>query len=292
MKAIRTFLLALVLAFFGQTASYARPMTGEELRFNARLLTDRMVYTLGLSSGCIDDLYCINYDYLYGVNDYLDDIALGRRYDEYMYVVEMRDDALRRLLGAAAWTALVRYDYLYRPISFVRDTWNLLILSLDLRPTRFYYRVPRYYKSYCGGHFFHGMPPRPRPYRFTPAVAPGRVPDRRPERPPYHFGDGHVKPTPRPDNRPGGRPSAPVDKPSARPDNNRRPDSQPSNRPERPSRPSGNRGQGLHISRTSGVSSAGGRRSSSNMRSSSRNVSRSSSKSSGRGSGKVVSGRR
>lgn len=273
MKAIRTFILALALALFGQTASYARPMTGEELRFNARLLTDRMVYTLGLSSGCIDDLYCINYDYLYGVNDYLDDIALGRRYDEYMYVVEMRDNALRRLLGAAAWTALARYDYLYRPISFVRNTWNLLILSIDVRPRRFYYRVPRYYTSYCGGHFFHGMPPRPRPYRFTPVVAPGRVPDRHPERPPFHFGEGHMKPAPRPDY-------------------NKRPEHESSRRPGKPSKPDGGRGQAVHVSRTSGVSSAGGRRSSSNMRSSSRNVSRTSSKSSGHSSGKVVSGRK
>lgn len=273
MKALRTIILTLALAFFGQTASYARPMTGEELRFNARLLTDRMVYTLGLSSSCIDDLYCINYDYLYGVNDYLDDIALGRRYDDYMYVVEMRDDALRRLLGAAAWTALVRYDYFYRPISFVRNTWNLLILSLDLRPSRFYYRVPRYYTSYCGGHFFHGMPPRPRPYHFTPAVVPGRVPDRYPSRPPYHIGD----------NRP---------KPVHRPDHDNRPNREPSHRPEKPSRPDGNRGQGVHVSRTSGVSSAGGRRSSSNMRSSSRSASRTSAKSSERGSGTIVSGRK
>lgn len=273
MKALRTIILTLALAFFGQTASYARPMTGEELRFNARLLTDRMVYTLGLSSSYIDALYCINYDYLYGVNDYLDDIALGRHYNDYMYVVEMRDDALRRLLGAAAWTALVRYDYLYRPISFVRNTWNLLILSLDLRPSRFYYRVPRYYTSYCGGHFFHGMPPRPHPYHFTPAAAPGRVPDRRPPRPPYHI---------------GGNPSRPVHSP----DRDNRPDRRPSHIPEKPSRPDGNRGHAVHVSRTSGVSSAGGRRSSSNMRSSSRSASRTSAKSSGRSSGTIVSGRK
>ena len=48
----------------------AQPMNIYSIRNNARFLTDRMAYTLGLSAAILEDLYYINYDYIYGVNNY------------------------------------------------------------------------------------------------------------------------------------------------------------------------------------------------------------------------------
>lgn len=140
-------------------AATAQPMNPYAIRSNARFLTDRMAYTLGLSAAILDDLYCINYDYIYGVNDYLDDVALGYRYDDYMAVVYARDYALRRLLTERQWALLMTYDYFYRPISFINHRWSFGIYLHDRHFDHFYYNAPRRFNDYRGGHFFGGMRP-------------------------------------------------------------------------------------------------------------------------------------
>ena len=67
----------IITSLFIMIASYtkAQPMSYDAMSHNALFLTDRMAYTLGITSeAIIDDLYRINYDYICGVNDYLDDI--------------------------------------------------------------------------------------------------------------------------------------------------------------------------------------------------------------------------
>lgn len=169
MKSLKRFFATMALVVVATTAM-AHPMSHAAMRNNARFLTDRMAYTLGLSAALIDDLYYINYDYICGVNDYLDDVALGYYYDDYMAVVRERDYALQRILTPAQWTLLLGYDYFYRPISFVNRAWRFAIYAFDHRPNYFYYRTPRYFNSYRGGHHFHGM--RPARHHARPAHRP------------------------------------------------------------------------------------------------------------------------
>lgn len=143
-------------------AASAQPMSYYAMRNNARFLTDRMAYTLGLSAALLDDLYLINYDYICGVNDYLDDVALGYRYDDYMEVVYARDYALRRLLTERQWALLMTYDYFYRPISFLNHRWSFGIYAYDVHYNVFHFREPRRFNDYRGGHFFGGMRPMER----------------------------------------------------------------------------------------------------------------------------------
>lgn len=253
--------LALVV---GTMTATAHPMSYSAMRNNARFLTDRMAYTLGLSTALLDDLYYINYDYICGVNDYLDDVALGYYYDDYMEVLRRRDIALQRLLTSAQWAALMTYDYFYRPISFVDRAWRFALYAFDHRPNYYYYRVPRHFNSYRGGHHFHGMRPVHRPSRPHSS------------RPSFRL------------ERPGGNGSH-----VGRPGNggtNGRPNGAPnvggSNRPSRDNA-SGVRPDGGSSNRGDRVTGAGsgGNRSESNMRSSSRASSRSSvTRSSGGGS--------
>ena len=73
MKALRTTLTAVVL-FIGVMTANAQSMSITVMRDNARFLTDRMAFTLGIRDPfMIDEIYRINYDYIWGVNDYLDD---------------------------------------------------------------------------------------------------------------------------------------------------------------------------------------------------------------------------
>lgn len=227
----------LMIMFATATAS-AQPMSYYAMRNNARFLTDRMAYTLGLSAALIDDLYLINYDYICGVNDYLDDVAMGYRYDDYMEVLYARDYALRRLLSERQWALLMTYDYFYRPISFVNHRWSFGIYAHDRRPNHFYYGVPRRFNDYHGGHFFGGMRPGPH-YDGRPGGHPtnphvgragdinrpgGMAPGNRP-------GDNnHARPNGTPNARPNagmeGRPNI-----NANPNVNGRPNGTPNARP-------------------------------------------------------------
>ncbi len=158
MKTLRSTLAALMLSLGVFTAS-AQPMSFYVMRDNARFLTDRMVHVLNLSAALIDEIYCINYDYICGVNDYLDDVALGYRYDDYLTVLSYRDAALRRLLTEAEWRLLMTYDYFYRPISFVNHRWSFGVYAYDRWGGRFFYNEPRHFAEYRGGRHFGGMAP-------------------------------------------------------------------------------------------------------------------------------------
>ena len=162
MKALRTILTAIVL-LTGSMTMNAQRMSIIAIQDNARFLTDRMAYTLGIRDPyLIDEIYRINYDYIWGVNDYLDDVAMGYYYDDYMTVCAARDAALRNLLGYTIWNRLIAYSYFHRPIVFVNRGWHFSIYDYDRYGVhRFYYHPPRpIAHGYAGGHFFRPMAPR------------------------------------------------------------------------------------------------------------------------------------
>lgn len=158
MKTLRILLLSLSLT--GSLTLSSHPMEGNALRSHARYLTDRMVHHLNLSDRLLDDLYCINYDFLSGVHLYLDEVALGRRYDDYVAVLAARDAALRRLLTPDQWTALRAVSCFYRPVCFSGKRWHMGVYDyLPARRGEWYCRQPARYASYRGGRFFAGMSP-------------------------------------------------------------------------------------------------------------------------------------
>lgn len=162
MKALRTILVAVAL-LGGAVTLNAQSMSVMAVRSNARFLTDRMAYTLGIRDPfLIDEIYRINYDYIWGVNSYLDDVALGYYYDDYMTVCAARDMALRTLLGPAAWNRLLGISYFHRPIVFANRGWHFSIYDYDRHGRKhFFYNPPRPFgNGYAGGHHFRGMAPK------------------------------------------------------------------------------------------------------------------------------------
>lgn len=275
MKALRTILAALVIMAGTLTAS-AQSMSVTAVRSNARFLTDRMAYTLGIRDPfLIDEIYRINYDYIWGVNSYLDDVAMGYYYDDYMAVCDARDIALRTLLGNAIWNRMTGYSYFYRPIVFANRCWHFSIYDYDRHGRgHFFCSVPRpYHRGYEGGHFFHGMAPRDRRGDLIPprGYRPGAP---RYDRPGAPRGDN-----PRFDGGSRG---------NGRPDGGR----VDGGRGNSPRYDGGSRGSGSAPTRSSGFTMT---RSDNNMRSSSRasaTPTRTSAEGNSRGGGMVGGGRR
>ena len=275
MKALRTILAALVIMAGTLTAS-AQSMSITAVRSNARFLTDRMAYTLGIRDPfLIDEIYRINYDYIWGVNSYLDDVAMGYYYDDYMAVCDARDIALRTLLGNAIWNRMTGYSYFYRPIVFANRCWHFSIYDYDRHGRgHFFCSVPRpYHRGYEGGHFFHGMAPRDRRGDLIPprGYRPGAP---RYDRPGAPRGDN-----PRFDGGSRG---------NGRPDGGR----MDGGRGNSPRYDGGSRGSGSAPTRSSGFTMT---RSDNNMRSSSRasaTPTRTSAEGNSRGGGMVGGGRR
>lgn len=205
MKALRTLLTAVVL-LTGSMTMNAQGMSITVMRDNARFLTDRMAFTLGIRDPyLIDEIYRINYDYIWGVNDYLDDVAMGYYYDDYMTIVAARDAALRSLLGNRVWKRLRGYTYFHRPIVFANQRWRFTIYDHDRYGLHnFHFGVPRPYDAgYAGGHIVRPMPPRPVAHRPSPPRPAHRPVAPRVERRPAAPG-GHATPPATPRN-PGNR---------------------------------------------------------------------------------------
>ena len=183
---MRTLLATFAIALSAMTMN-AQPMSYAAMCNNARFLTDRMAHTLGIAAHLIDDLYMINFDYIYGVNDYLDDVAYGYHADDYAIVLAARDAALRRLLTPYQWQRYITYDYFYRPIVFNNYRWRFGIYAFDSHLNHFYFHAPRPLHTYHGGHYFGGM--RPAGGRVGPGRVGGPAPGGHPNNPGHPGGN-------------------------------------------------------------------------------------------------------
>ena len=78
MKTMRLAIITIVLAAISIQSYAAMHLT--DIRREARFLTDRMGYELGLSNRQYNDVYEINFDFLCQVNEVIDDVVYG--YDD------------------------------------------------------------------------------------------------------------------------------------------------------------------------------------------------------------------
>lgn len=132
-----------------------------DLRINARFLTDRMAFELNLDSRQYDALYEINYDFLNGVDGYVDELgyADSRAMEAYYRYLDERNDDLRWILSRLEYERFMRLDYFYRPLYLSDNRCTLRIYSIYPNRTHFYYDRPSHYYSYRGAHsrrYFRG----------------------------------------------------------------------------------------------------------------------------------------
>ena len=275
MKRVRILLLV-VFGLCCTTPGWAY-MTSTEIRNNARFMTDRMSYELGLSGMQRNDVYEINYDFFYSVRDVMDDLADGYSYaiDRYYECLDLRNDDLSYVLTRRQFERFMNKEHFYRPLYVADRCCHIRIYMVYNNPTHFYFAAPLNFLTYVGihsrAHFTHGYycnryhharytgawirPSRHvhyvhcRHHDFGPGIA-GR-PAHRPHHPsvhpvrpvrPSHPGVGH-----RPDVRPihsGARPTVRPERPRPNrfdhPTENVRP-GRPSMRPSQTERPSSTR---------------------------------------------------
>ena len=153
MKTINKAMLTLALATVALN-SFAR-LSYDEVRREARFLTDRMRYELRLSVAQFDDVYEINYDFLWNVNEIIDDVIYG--YDDavdyYYYLLDVRNEDLSYVLRRSQYRRFLARDYFYRPIYNAGSYWAFRIYLHYTDRTFFHYGVPSPFDHYAGAHY-------------------------------------------------------------------------------------------------------------------------------------------
>lgn len=137
-------------------------MSTSEVRNNARFITDRMAYELGLSSMQRNDVYEINYDFFEGVRYVMDDLAVGYTYaiDKYYDCLDLRNDDLSYVLTRSQFERFMNKEYFYRPLYVEDHRCQIRIYAVYNNPTHFYFAAPLNFLTYVGihsrSHFAHG----------------------------------------------------------------------------------------------------------------------------------------
>ncbi len=149
---MKKYILTLALTIMGMTQMFA--LSTSSIRTHARFLTDRMAYELDLSPMQYDDIYEINFDYIYMINRIMDDVVYGYRdaIDMYYDLLDDRNDDLRYVLTNSQYRKFKYADYFYRPVYSTGKSWSFRIYTIYSNRTFFYYDAPRNYKSYIGEH--------------------------------------------------------------------------------------------------------------------------------------------
>lgn len=152
MKKMRLALMFVALAAISAKSFAA--MSLADIRREARFLSDRMGYELGLSNRQYEDVYEINFDFLYQVDEVLDDMVFG--YDDaidyYYYLLDVRNEDLMYVLRSSQYRRFVNRDYFFRPIHLVGSKWSMRIWSRYSDRDYFYFNMPLNYHYYNGAH--------------------------------------------------------------------------------------------------------------------------------------------
>ena len=83
MKRILIFFLVIGITAISSVSMAA--MSNSRIRKETRFLTDKMAYELNLSTGQYNDVYEINYDFIYSIRYLMDDVIRGEEWalDKY-----------------------------------------------------------------------------------------------------------------------------------------------------------------------------------------------------------------
>lgn len=130
-------------------------MSTSKVRKETRFLTDKMAYELSLSTQQYNDIYEINYDFIYSVRNIMDEVVRGYEWalDDYYEALDVRNDDLRWVLSDAQYRRFLGAEYFYRPIYITGGRWNFRVYIRYPNRNLFYFGVPYHYRTYCGAHY-------------------------------------------------------------------------------------------------------------------------------------------
>lgn len=153
----RFYFCCCLLTFVALTSSIQARLSTSEVRNEARFLTDKMAYELRLTSGQCDDVYEINYDFIYNVRDLLDRMVRSdrRALERYRVSLDYRNEDLSYVLNKQQYVRFLRMDYFNEPIVVNRSRWHFCVHVRYVNNRHFYYDRPHHYDSYRGAHNRH-----------------------------------------------------------------------------------------------------------------------------------------
>lgn len=130
-------------------------MSTSSIRTNARFLSDRMAYELDLTPRQYDDVYEINFDYIYAINRIMDDVVRGYRYaiNEYYELLDERNEDLCYVLTSRQYRMFMECDYFFRPVYSTGRDWAFRIHRIYSNHSFFYYDAPSCFRTYSGSHY-------------------------------------------------------------------------------------------------------------------------------------------
>lgn len=136
-------------------------MSHSTIRNNARFLSDRMAYELDLTPMQYDDIYEINYDFLYAINRIMPDVVFGYgdAIRHYYDLLDYRNDDIRYVLTMRQYQKFIMTEHFYRPIYSTGKDWMLRVHTIYNNHTFFYFDAPSVFKHYKGGHSHHAYGP-------------------------------------------------------------------------------------------------------------------------------------
>lgn len=107
MKRILIFFLVIGITAISSVSMAA--MSNSRIRKETRFLTDKMAYELNLSTGQYNDVYEINYDFIYSIRYLMDDVIRGEEWalDKYYRTLDIRNDDLRWVLTASQYRRFI-----------------------------------------------------------------------------------------------------------------------------------------------------------------------------------------
>ena len=157
--------MILILFAIGITAMSSvsmAAMSNSRVRKETRFLTDKMAYELNLNTAQYNDVYEINFDFIYSIRYLMDDVIRGYEWalDDYYNYLDVRNDDLRWVLSDAQYRRFLQADYFYRPIYASGGGWNFRVYITYTNRNYFYFPKPYHYRSYSGGHYrthFHNV---------------------------------------------------------------------------------------------------------------------------------------
>lgn len=152
---MKKLILTAAIAIMSLTQMFA--LSTSSIRNHARFISDRMAYELDLTPRQYDDIYEINFDFIYMVNRIMDDVVYGYSdaIEHYYDLLDDRNDDLRYVLTASQYRRFLAASYFYRPIYTTGKTWSFRIYTIYRNHTFFYFDAPVHYKVYAGVHCRH-----------------------------------------------------------------------------------------------------------------------------------------
>ena len=148
-------ILFIFLAAMMSTALCSAAMSNSRVRKETRFLTDKMAYELNLNTEQYNDVYEINYDFMAGIANLMDDVMYGQEWalNRYYDNLDVRNDDLRWVLSSRQYSRFMQADYFYRPVHVNGRNWSFRIYITYTNHNHFYFPRPYHYRTYCGGHY-------------------------------------------------------------------------------------------------------------------------------------------